>query len=84
VTAGRADYVSARAAELGLHPDLAATLTRYTLFPVFTGLGTALAPLRELLERLGNPQRGRGTVHITGSKGKGSVAAMIAAAMTGR
>ncbi len=38
-----------------------------------------LRPLRELLSRLGEPQRGRGTVHITGSKGKGSVAAMIAA-----
>jgi FdhE protein len=46
VTAGRADYVTARAAELGLRPELATTLTRYTLFPVFTGLGTALAPLR--------------------------------------
>jgi FdhE protein len=47
VTAGRADFVSARAADLGLDPELAATLTRYTLFPAFTALGTALAPLRE-------------------------------------
>ncbi|MHB8575272.1 MAG: bifunctional folylpolyglutamate synthase/dihydrofolate synthase [Dehalococcoidia bacterium] len=38
-----------------------------------------LRPLRELLTRLGDPQRGRGTVHLTGSKGKGSTAAMIAA-----
>jgi dihydrofolate synthase/folylpolyglutamate synthase len=37
-----------------------------------------LAPLRALLQRLGDPQRGRGTVHITGSKGKGSTALMIA------
>src|SRR5579884_3268263 len=43
----------------------------------------ALGPLRALLERLGNPQRGRGTVHITGSKGKGSTAAMIAALLQG-
>jgi dihydrofolate synthase/folylpolyglutamate synthase len=38
-----------------------------------------LRPLRALLARLGDPQRGRGTVHLTGSKGKGSTAAMIAA-----
>ncbi len=38
-----------------------------------------LRPLRALLARLGDPQHGRGTVHITGSKGKGSTAAMIAA-----
>lgn len=38
-----------------------------------------LGPLRALLSQLGEPQRGRGTVHLTGSKGKGSVAAMIAA-----
>ncbi|HEY7293555.1 MAG TPA: bifunctional folylpolyglutamate synthase/dihydrofolate synthase, partial [Dehalococcoidia bacterium] len=37
-----------------------------------------LRPLRTLLARLGDPQCGRGTVHITGSKGKGSVAAMLA------
>ncbi|HZQ36907.1 MAG TPA: Mur ligase family protein, partial [Dehalococcoidia bacterium] len=38
-----------------------------------------LRPLRELLALLGDPQRSRGGVHLTGSKGKGSVAAMIAA-----
>jgi dihydrofolate synthase/folylpolyglutamate synthase len=37
----------------------------------------SLASMRSLLERLGNPQSGRPTVHITGSKGKGSTAAMI-------
>jgi len=47
ITAGNAAYVRERAAELGLHPDLAATLTRYTLFPHFTALNTALAPLHE-------------------------------------
>lgn len=35
-----------------------------------------LAPMRALLERLGNPHLGRLTVHVAGSKGKGSVAAM--------
>jgi dihydrofolate synthase/folylpolyglutamate synthase len=38
-----------------------------------------LRPLRLLLARLGNPQHGRGAVHLTGSNGKGSTAAMIAA-----
>src|SRR5262249_28486322 len=41
------------------------------------------APLRELLSRLGDPQRGRHSVHITGSKGKGSTAAMIEATLRG-
>ena len=37
-----------------------------------------VAPMLALLERLGNPHLGRATVHIAGSKGKGSVAAMVA------
>lgn len=36
-----------------------------------------LAPILALLEALGDPHVGRPTVHITGSKGKGSVAAMV-------
>jgi dihydrofolate synthase / folylpolyglutamate synthase len=36
-----------------------------------------VAPMLALLERLGNPHLGRKTVHIAGSKGKGSVAAMV-------
>jgi dihydrofolate synthase/folylpolyglutamate synthase len=36
----------------------------------------------ELLERLGDPHLKAKTVHIAGSKGKGSVAAMIASALT--
>ena len=36
-----------------------------------------VAPVRALLEDLGNPHLGRPTVHIAGSKGKGSVAAMV-------
>jgi dihydrofolate synthase/folylpolyglutamate synthase len=35
-----------------------------------------VAPVKALLEELGNPHLGRITVHIAGSKGKGSVAAM--------
>src|SRR5581483_8229700 len=35
-----------------------------------------LAPMLDLLARLGDPQLGRPPVHIAGSKGKGSTAAM--------
>lgn len=38
-----------------------------------------LERMREFLHRLGDPQIGVRTVHITGTKGKGSTAAMIAA-----
>jgi len=41
-----------------------------------------LRRLGELLARLGNPHLKAKTVHIAGSKGKGSVAAMIASALT--
>ncbi len=47
VLAGRAHQIGERAAELGLQAELAATLTRYTLFPVFAAVGDALLPLRE-------------------------------------
>src|SRR2546426_12376565 len=36
-----------------------------------------VAPMLALLERLGNPHLGRATIHIAGSKGKGSVAVMV-------
>lgn len=36
-----------------------------------------IAPVLSLLGALGDPHAGRPTVHVTGSKGKGSVAAMI-------
>ena len=36
-----------------------------------------VAPVLALLRRLGDPHLGRVTVHIAGSKGKGSVAAMV-------
>ena len=38
----------------------------------------SLASMRSLLSRMNNPHTGRHTVHVTGSKGKGSTAAMIA------
>ena len=37
--------------------------------------------MRSLLNRLGDPHLGRGTIHVAGSKGKGSTAAMIAAVL---
>ncbi|MBI4570370.1 MAG: bifunctional folylpolyglutamate synthase/dihydrofolate synthase [Chloroflexi bacterium] len=40
-----------------------------------------LRRMRSLLARLGDPHLGRGTVHIAGSKGKGSVAAMAASVL---
>lgn len=40
-----------------------------------------LERVRSLLARLDNPHLGRGTVHIAGSKGKGSVAAMVASVL---
>ena len=39
----------------------------------------SLAPMRELLAALGDPQSDFPAVHITGTNGKGSVAAMVAA-----
>jgi dihydrofolate synthase/folylpolyglutamate synthase len=42
----------------------------------------SLASMRSLLSRLNDPHLGRGTVHITGSKGKGSTAAMIAGVLS--
>lgn len=41
----------------------------------------SLESMRSLLSRLNNPQAGRPTVHITGSKGKGSTATMIASVL---
>ncbi len=37
--------------------------------------------MRALLNRLGNPQNGRHTIHVTGSKGKGSTCNMVASIM---
>jgi dihydrofolate synthase/folylpolyglutamate synthase len=46
----------------------------------------SLDPVRDLLERLGNPHQGPHVVHVAGSKGKGSLAALVAAGLwrTGR
>ena len=44
----------------------------------YAQLGYNLRHVEELLHRMGNPQLAAGTIHIAGTKGKGSVAAMIA------
>ncbi|MFA4837297.1 MAG: bifunctional folylpolyglutamate synthase/dihydrofolate synthase, partial [Dehalococcoidia bacterium] len=41
-----------------------------------------LRRMEELLGRLGSPHLGRRTVHISGTKGKGSTSAMVASALT--
>ncbi len=41
-----------------------------------------LGPARDLMERLGNPQKRFRAVHVAGTKGKGSVASLIAAALS--
>ncbi len=41
-----------------------------------------LEPARDLCRRLGEPQRFAHVVHVTGSKGKGSVSSLVAAALS--
>lgn len=41
-----------------------------------------LEPMRDLARRLGDPQEASGAVHVGGTKGKGSVAALIAAGLS--
>ena len=53
-----------------------------TAAQAFAAANFDLRRVHSLLGRLGNPHRGRRTVHIAGSKGKGSIAAMTAAVLT--
>ncbi|MBE9505705.1 MAG: bifunctional folylpolyglutamate synthase/dihydrofolate synthase, partial [Chloroflexi bacterium] len=48
----------------------------------FASAGYDLDHVNELLRRLGDPHRAPCTVHVAGSKGKGSVAAMVASALS--
>lgn len=45
------------------------------------GMVRTLEPVRDLVRRLGDPQRAFRAVHIAGSKGKGSTAALVASAL---
>jgi dihydrofolate synthase/folylpolyglutamate synthase len=60
------------------------TFTNYEQIPgiTYAGAGYSLRHLEELLRRMGNPQLAARTIHIAGTKGKGSVAAMIAQVLT--
>src|SRR5208337_1000039 len=40
-----------------------------------------LGPMRDLAERLGDPHRSFRAIHVAGTKGKGSVSALIEAAL---
>ena len=49
--------------------------------PDFAYERVQLAPIRELLRRLGHPERGLPAIHIAGSKGKGSTALLVEAVL---
>jgi dihydrofolate synthase/folylpolyglutamate synthase len=65
--------------------DYLNTFTNYEQIPgvSYAGAGYSLEHLEELLRRMGNPQLAARTIHIAGTKGKGSVAAMIAQVLSG-
>jgi dihydrofolate synthase/folylpolyglutamate synthase len=54
---------------------------RWTAVP-YDDAGFKLDRMRTLIERLGRPDRALQIVHVAGTKGKGSTAAMISAALT--
>src|SRR4030043_1631215 len=56
------------------------SFTNYEQIPgiTYAQVGYSLRHLEELLNRMGNPQLAARTIHIAGTKGKGSVAAMTA------
>ena len=56
-----------------------ASRENYERIPQDDAVAFQLASMRELLERLGNPQNALPVIHIAGTKGKGSTAAMLAA-----
>ncbi len=49
--------------------------------PEFAYERVHLAPIRELMRRLGHPERGLPVIHIAGSKGKGSTALLVEAVL---
>src|SRR3990170_3247813 len=63
--------------------DFLMSLTDWEAAPAqaFAAQRFDLARVRSLLARLDDPHLGRRTVHVAGSKGKGSVAAMVASVL---
>jgi len=61
------------------------SFTNYEQIPgiTYAGAGYSLGHVEELLGRMGNPQLAARTIHVAGTKGKGSVAAMIAQVLSG-
>jgi dihydrofolate synthase/folylpolyglutamate synthase len=72
-----------------MNNELSATLSKFDSITDWErsdrrdGLKVGLAPLRDLLEHLGNPQKSFRTVHVAGTKGKGSVAALVELGLAG-
>jgi dihydrofolate synthase/folylpolyglutamate synthase len=64
--------------------DYLASYTDYEVVPrlAHNAINYDLRRVEELLSRVGNPHRRAKSVHIAGTNGKGSVAAMITAALT--
>ncbi len=60
------------------------SFTNYEKLPgvCYAPPGYSLQPVEELLHRTGNPHLAARTVHIAGTKGKGSIAAMVAQVLT--
>jgi len=60
------------------------TFVNYEVLPGFgfAEAGYSLSHVEELLRRLDGPHLGPRTVHVAGSKGKGSVCAMVASALS--
>jgi dihydrofolate synthase/folylpolyglutamate synthase len=46
------------------------------------GMRIGLDPARDLMERLGHPERAFRAVHVTGTKGKGSTSSLVATALS--
>lgn len=64
--------------------DFILSFTDYEKIPgiAYTAANYDLRRMEKLLKPLGNPHLGTKTIHIAGTKGKGSTAAMIARALT--
>jgi dihydrofolate synthase/folylpolyglutamate synthase len=64
-------------------PDTSIKTTLDFLYSLHSrGIKLGLKNITEFLERIGNPQRAFSAIHISGTNGKGSVANMIASALT--